>query len=195
MVTTTPTVHMTPWQFQRNQIRKKKQGNGGSHPGGGDEWTTSKERHQFPSPEEYKENSDPDFLWRLILWVHPDFPLKCELWLSINCISFPAFVLLLNSFLRGDNNPITAAPGWVLSWTLLWASGRQYLWRKSLHKIITGETVDRILEKSLLFYTLASDSWTPLPLSFLFCNGNNYNPTSYVLVGNKYFQTLRCGGR
>lgn len=41
-------MHLMPWQFQRNQIRKKRWGNGGSCPVRGDEWITSMGHHQFP---------------------------------------------------------------------------------------------------------------------------------------------------
>lgn len=62
--------------------------------------------------------------------------------------------------------------------------------KRKLEQINDGETVDRILEKSLLFYISASDSWTSLPLSCLLYNGSNTIPTSFVLVGSKYCPTL-----
>lgn len=51
------------------------------------------------------------------------------------------------------------------------------------------QTVYGILEKSLLFYILASDSWTSLHLHFIY-NRNHINPISYVLLGSKYLSAL-----
>lgn len=71
-----------------------------------------------------------------------------------------------------------------------WLGGQTWnLWRKRLHKI-HRETVYGILEKSLLFYILASDSWTSLHLSFPIYNQNHINPISYMLLGSKYLSTL-----
>lgn len=50
-----------------------------------------------------------------LFWVSPLFPLKCVLPFSINHFRFPASASLLNSFLHGHKNPVTAA----LSWSFL----------------------------------------------------------------------------
>lgn len=94
--------------------KEEKAETGGSHPGGGDEYNMSMGRHWFPP----RRDKNPS--WCLLqpnLSSEFTHTFKYVPLFSINCFHFAASVLLLNSFLHRDKNPITTAPCWVFSWT------------------------------------------------------------------------------
>lgn len=91
-------MHLTPLQFQRNQIRKKKKEMEGLAQGR--RWMNHiNESHQFPpGRDKYIPLTMTSLVW-LVLWVCPHFPLKCVLPFSIVTFTFstrlaPEFFLM-----------------------------------------------------------------------------------------------------